>query len=542
MRLGADSIEPTMSDPASTQSAAAMREITLADQLRMVAALRRQLALPTPAVGNAGDEVQLFETHISFVLVAGGSAYKLKKAVNPGFLDDTTLAARRHHCEEELRLNRRAAPGLYLGVLPIAGTPDAPVLGGASEPIDWAVHMRAFSQDGVWDHVLARGDLLPSHIDELAGLLCSLHGRAAVAEAHTRFGMPAQVRAPMLENLSDLGRLLPGGGDQQALEVLCAWEAVEFDRLEPVFEQRRQAGHVRECHGDLHLGNVVLIDGRTTLFDGIEFNDEFRWIDTISDLAFMTMDLWCHDRPDLAHRLVAAVLERGGDFDGVRVLGYYQVHRALVRAKVAALQRAQARGSGSSSIAALALARRYLAQARRCSQPTEASLTITHGFSGSGKSTAAQALVESAGAVRIRGDVERKRLFGLRAQERSGSALGAGLYTPEATAATYARLCELALPVLQARMPVVLDASFLRRSQRDEARRFARQQGVPFAILDLDVDRDTLRQRVLKRAALPNDASEADLEVLEAQFRSAEPLDEDERALVRPDAGKARLD
>lgn len=525
-----------MSDPDSPHPAAARPELTLADQARMVAALRRQLAShaaggDNTAADDRGDEVRLFETHISFVLVAGGSAYKLKKAVNPGFLDDTTVAARRHHCEEELRLNRRLAPALYLGVLPIAGTPDAPVLGGPGEPIDWAVHMRAFEQDGLWDRVLARGKLRPGHIDELAGLLCSLHRQAAVAGAHTRFGSPGQVRAPMLDNLAELARLLPDESDRAALHALRTWESAEFTALEPVFEQRRRDGRVRECHGDLHLGNVVLIDGRTTVFDGIEFNDDFRWIDTISDLAFMAMDLSCHDRPDLAHRLVNAVLEGSDDFAGARVLRYYQVHRALVRAKVAVLRSAQA--VGLASIEALALARRYLAQAGRCARPGRPSLSITHGFSGSGKSTAAQALVESAGAIRIRADVERKRLFGLQAAERSGSALGAGLYTPEATAATYARLCALAVPVLQAGLPVVLDASFLRRSQRDEARRLARNQGVPCAILDADVDRDILRRRVQQRAALAADPSEADLQVLEAQFRSAEPLDDDEQALAR---------
>jgi hypothetical protein len=525
-----------MSDPASPQPAAARPELTLADQARMVAALRRQLALHVggddgPQHDRPGDAVRVFETHISFVLVAGGSAYKLKKAVNPGFLDDTTVAARRHHCEEELRLNRRLAPALYLGVLPIAGTPEAPVLGGPGEPIDWAVHMRAFEQDGLWDRVLARGDLQPAHIDELAGLLCSLHRQAAVAGAHTRFGTPGQVRAPMLDNLSELGRLLADAPDRAALQALRTLESAEFGALETVFEQRRRDGRVRECHGDLHLGNVVLIDGRTTVFDGIEFNDDFRWIDTISDLAFMAMDLSCHDRADLAHRLVNAVLEGSDDVAGVRVLRYYQVHRALVRAKVAALRSAQA--AGSASIEALALARRYLAQAGRCAQPGRPSLTLTHGFSGSGKSTAAQALVESDGAIRLRADVERKRLAGLRADERSGSALGAGLYTPAATAATYARLCALAIPALQAGLPVVLDASFLRRAQRDEARRLARDQGVPCVILDLDVDRDTMRCRVRQRAALAADPSEADLQVLEAQFCSAEPLDDDERALAR---------
>ena len=456
-------------------------------------------------------------------------AYKLKKALNPGFLDYSTRALRLQGCREELRLNRRLAPALYLRVADIGGTAENPVLDGAGPPIDHAVCMRAFAQAGLWDRLATSGQLRPEQVDGLADQIARFQAAAAVAGPDSRFGRADQVRAPVLDNFAALAPLLQDAADRSALEALRAREAAAFEALASVFEQRRLAGHVREGHGDLHLGNVAEIDGCTTVFDGIEFNESFRWLDTAGEVAFLAMDLHAHGLPSLAHRFVDRWLQHSGDHGGLTVLRYHMVYRALVRAKIAALRALQ---TGETAAAAAAAARPGLALAQALGRPAAPALFITHGLSGSGKSTLAQGLVDALGAVRIRADVERKRLFGLEAAGRSGSAPGTGLYTPEATEATYARLFDAAAQVLQAGFVVVLDATFLQRRQRDGARHVASEAGVPWVILDIDLDLATLRRRVQGRAEAGSDASEADLAVLALQQRSAEPLAPDERAAV----------
>jgi hypothetical protein len=489
----------------------------------MLAGLVAALHAADPAA-----DVELIETHISVVIVAGGYAYKFKKALDNGFLDFTTLARRWHCCHEELRLNRRLASALYLDVAVVTGSAEVPLLGGSGPMLDCAVRMRAFAQDGLWDRLAARGELGAAQIDALVALLAAFHRGAAVAAASGRYGSPAQVRAPMRANLDDLARLLADRVDRARLRALRRWEAGAFAAREAVFAARQSSGWVRECHGDLHLGNVVQIDGRTTVFDGVEFNDDFRWIDLMSEIAFMAMDLQAHGRTDLASRFVNGCFERNGDYAGARVLRYYLVHRALVRAKVAALRAAQPGAADAS--ASLAGATRYLALAARMSAPAPARLIITHGASGSGKTTQTQGLIEAEGVIRVRADLERKRLFGIDPLARSGSALHAGLYSSAASDATHARLLEAAAAVLDGGFSAVLDATYLRRHRRNAARRLAASRGAGFVILDFDVDEQTLRERVRERAARSDDASDADLQVLEDQLRNAEPLGADEQA------------
>jgi uncharacterized protein len=501
-----------------------MDELSLADQTRMVQALRGALA------AGQGRAPLLIETHISFVLVGAAHAYKIKKALRNPFLDQSTLALREHACREELRLNGRLAPALYLGTVAISGSADAPLLEttGKGPIIDCAVKMRAFAQDGLWDRLAAHHALSAAHVDELAHVLVPVHAAAAVADPQGRLGSPLQVRQPVLDSLADLDRLVQSPQDRSALRQLRSWEAESYARLAPALAERLADGRVRECHGDLHLGNVTLIDGRTTVFDGIEFNDDFRWIDVMSDVAFMAMDLLAHGLPRLAHRFVNAYVELSDDHNGVRVLGYYRVHRALVRAKVEQLRCAQYEPASAEAAAHAAVASRYLALALRLCLPTQPALLLTHGFSGSGKTTLTQGLLEATGAIRIRADVERKRLAGLAAHARSDAALQVGLYSAAMTQATYARLLELAAPVLDGGHHAILDATFLHRAQRDAARQWAAARRVPCLMLDFDGDAELLRERVRERAGRGADASDADEAVLAAQMRSAEPLGADE--------------
>jgi uncharacterized protein len=497
--------------------ACAQQPLTPEAQKRLVSELMQALRSAQPA-----QTIELIETHISFVLLAGPHAYKIKKCVNLGFLDFTTLAQRRHFCEEELRLNRRTAPQIYLDLVPITREAGRPMLGGSGTVVDVALRMRAFAQSDLWEQRVRLGALAPAHVDQLAQSLDALHRSAAQVPPDPGYGTPVQVRAPVLETFDALdasvGKPAPALG--HCLLDLRAWEARAFAALERHFEQRRVTGRVRECHGDLHLGNVTMLDAQPVLFDCLEFDPALRWTDVMSDVGFMAMDLRRHGRDDLAHRFVNAYLEHSGDYDGARVLRYHAVYRALVRAKVAALRGA----------AGLDAALAYLDVARRLSAPGRPVLMITHGFSGSGKTTWSTALLEATGAVRIRADVERKRLAQLPPRADSRSALHAGLYSSAHNQATQERLRAAAKAILQGGAHAILDASFLRREARDQARALARKLGVPFVILDFHVDAASLRQRVLAREQQADDASEAGLAVLEDQLANHEPLGPDERA------------
>lgn len=478
-------------------------------------------ALRDPArYGHPADEIELIETHISWVLLSGAYAYKIKKAVNLGFLDFSTLEKRLFCCEEELRLNQRLAPSLYLAVVSIGGTPDQPVV-GRSPAIEYAVKMARFPQSALFDHLLAAGELSATHIDAIACEVARFHGSLATFPVPPGLGTPEAVHRPVLENFSQLaacGHLDPALSGQLRL-----WSEEEFARHHHDFTLRRESGQVRECHGDLHLGNMAWLDGHPVLFDCIEFNPELRWIDVMSDAAFVVMDLHDRGRPALARRFLNTYLEQTGDFAGLRVLPYYLVYRAVVRAKVAAIHASQS-GKGWD------MARDYLCLAARLARPVRPWLLITHGYSGSGKSTATRYLLEQTGAIRLRSDVERKRLFGLAADARSQSGLNAGLYAPDTHTRTYRHLDELARKVLQAGFPVIVDAAFLKRGEREAFHRLASELGVPFLILELRAGEQVLRQRIVQREQDGRDASEATLPVLEQQLRGGEAVAPEERA------------
>jgi aminoglycoside phosphotransferase family enzyme/predicted kinase len=480
---------------------------------------------------DAAEHVELVETHASWLLLAGDFAYKIKKPITLPFLDYGTLAQREACCRAELALNRRLAPDIYLDVVPIGGSPRQPQL-GATPAIEWAVRMRRFDENGRLDRVAARGDLLPTHLTQLAATLCAFHSAAAVAAPDTRFGAPRQVLAAARENFVELRLLLPATAQAQ-VEQLARWTDEEFARRAADFAARKNGGVIREGHGDLHLGNMVLIDGAVTAFDCIEFNEDFRWNDAISEIAFVWIDLLDHRRPGLAAWLLNAWLEIGGDFQALAVLRFYAVYRAVVRAKVAALRAGQE--AAAQGQAELDASRTYLQLAWQIAVAPAPTLTITCGLSGSGKTTASSAHLLDASAaaagsiVRLRSDVERKRLFGLAPLADSASAPEGGIYTAEATERTYARLLALARELLAAGWPVIVDAAFLRRAERAAFRALAEELGVGFAILATEAPVEELRRRIGARSG---DASEASVAILEKQLGWFEPLDAAERACV----------
>jgi aminoglycoside phosphotransferase family enzyme/gluconate kinase len=503
----------------------------------LIAALRDPRRFP-----GGVERVELIETHISWVLLAGDFAYKVKKPVDLGFLDFSTLEARRRFCDAELRLNRRTAPALYLELVPIGGTPADPRL-GAQPAIEYAVKMRRFDQDALLDRVAKRGALTAANVDAIADAVADFHARVERAPRGSEFGAPERVVAFAEQNFEQIEPLAEAPADLEHLESLQTWTGHEFTARRRLLSERKRAGFVRECHGDLHLGNIALIDGRPVAFDCIEFNDDLRWIDVMSEVAFLVMDLLDHRLDALAWRCLNRYLEATGDYEGLAVLRFYLVYRAMVRAKVACIRVGQ---GGLDAVGKARLAddyRGYFVLARRLAESERPAIVLMHGLSGSGKTTVAQSLLESLGAIRVRSDVERKRIHGLGALERTREALDAGLYSAEATRRTYDRLAALARAIADAGFPAIVDAAFLRRSERDLFRDLARELGLPFVIATCQATEAALRARVAARERAGADASEATTAVLERQLATQERLGEDERhAAVVFDTEGGRID
>ncbi|MDX1698677.1 MAG: AAA family ATPase, partial [Thiohalobacterales bacterium] len=410
-------------------------------------------------------DLQLVETHISWVILTGDYAYKIKKPVDLGFLDFTTLEKRRFFCQEELRLNRRLAPDIYLDVVPITGTADDPVPDGTGEPIEYAVRMRQFSPDDQLDRLLARGALEPAQLDAVAGLVAGFHRHAAVAGADTDFGEAGSVCRAVRENFRHIRECLQQDAPATQLDALEAWVQAACERLAPVFARRKAEGFIRECHGDMHLRNLAWVEGRPLVFDCIEFNPQLRWIDVQSEIAFLVMDLQDRGQARLGWRVLNRWLQESGDYAGLTVLPFYLLYRATVRAKVEAIRATQPGIGDTERAAALAEFDAYLQLAGSYTVDTQPVLIITRGPSASGKSTVTQPLLETLGAVRIRSDVERKRLFGVAPATDMHAGVDAGIYSAEAGRQTYARLAELAREVLAAGYRVIVDAVFQRVEQ-----------------------------------------------------------------------------
>ncbi|CAI8834921.1 AAA family ATPase [Methylococcus capsulatus] len=473
-------------------------------------------AYPHPVSG-----IRLIETHISWVFLTGTYAYKIKKPVDFGFVDFSTLARRRQCCEEEIRLNRRLAPELYLGVCPITGSPQTPRIDGEGPPFEYAVKMRQFAEGSLLTDRAAADTLTPTHIDALARLIAEFHRSIPRSGEAEEYGSPPLIRNATLDNFAHIETVLPPDLGDSGLATLKAFAERDHAALEDMFLARKREGYVRECHGDLHLANIALIGDKPVPFDAIEFNPALRWIDVISELAFLAMDLEARGLCRLATRLVNGYLAVTGDYGGMALWHYYLRYRAMVRAKIAALSWSSA-PEDVNRAEHLAGFRRYVDYALSVSSGRRPRLILMHGVSGSGKSHVAMQLAERERAIVIRSDVERKRL----ASQLQTDPVRR--YLPAFTRATYAKLLELATPALRAGLSVILDATFLERRYRDDARKLAGRTGAGFVIVAMDAPETLLRQRILARRKEGTDPSDADLRVLDKQLRSRRPLGEDE--------------
>ena len=492
----------------------------LTDVAGLVAGLMRAGEFPHPV-----EDIQLIETHISWVLLTGAFAYKIKKPVDLGFLDFTTLEKRRHFCEEELRLNKRFAPDIYREVVDIGGTPDAPVVEVEAGPVlEVAVRMLQFPDDALLSRQLVTGLVSIGDMQQLGADLARLHAAAAVAPSQTIYGTPDAVLMPMADNFRALDASPVRRTQGQQLKQLEAWTRRESQRLGDILAGRKPAGQIRECHGDLHLANLVRWRDQIVPFDCLEFDPALRWIDVMDEVAFLFMDVMRLERPDLAFAFLNAYLAESGDYDGIALLRFYGVYRAMVRAKV------QVFSSGANSDKRL---QTYLNLARTWTAETPTPrLIITHGLSGSGKTAVSEALITSLPALRLRSDLERKRLHGYGELESSHSGVAAGLYDSAASARTYDRLLALAETGIRSGLNVIVDAAFLQSDQRQAFRRLAEKTGAAFHLLHCHAPADVLSDRLQQRASTAGDASEAGDAVLNHQIARYRPISQDEQCFT----------
>jgi aminoglycoside phosphotransferase family enzyme/predicted kinase len=476
----------------------------------------QQLLRPS-AYPHAVGEIRLRETHVSWVILTGDFSYKLKKPVKLDFLDMTSLSRRHQLCREELRLNRRLAPDLYLEVVTVTRDSQGLRVGGAGSIVDYAVKMRQFDASEELPSLLERDDVSCAEIAALADRLARFHENAARVAAAADFDYQRQLRQSVLGNLATLIAHRPAGTKVPELGHLSDWTHDEMHDLLPSFAERQAHGFVRECHGDLHAANIVRWEGRLTPFDCLEFDPNLRFIDVMGDIAFLYMDLKSYRRQDLASQLLSGYLEATGDYAGVHALAFHAVYRALVRAMVDAL------GAEQRPADAPALTQRFLARTRTAMEFTRQgrpTLYIMHGASGSGKSWLSARLVPMLGAVRIRSDVERKRMG-------SGTA---ELYAPQSRERVYRHMMACAEASLAAGLRTIVDASFLSLADRLAFRALAARRRADFTIIACMADKAELIRRIGARSAL--DPSDADAAVLEAQLDRMEALTPEEEACV----------
>lgn len=466
-------------------------------------------------LSTIGDPpVERIDTHTAVVFLAGARALKLKRAVQFDYLDFSTAARRKAMCEAEVRLNRRTAPGLYRGVIAVTREPNGSLaLGGSGTPVDWVIEMSRFDQEALFDRLATQRGLDVALMPPLGAAIARFHTDAARRTDHGgREGMQWVVDGNAA-GFAEHG-IAAGALDASACFRVTADTSVEIERTAALLDRRRQAGHVRQCHGDLHLRNIVLLDGEPTLFDAVEFNDEIACIDVLYDLAFLLMDLWRRGLPRHANAVWNAYLSDVGDLTGIDLMPLFLSCRAAVRTKTS-VTAARVQPDAGKAEELRQTGRDYLAMAERLLHPEPPPLVAIGGFSGSGKSTLARALAPSVGrppgAVVVRSDEIRKRLCGVSPATR----LDSDHYTPTVNARVYQTVAEHAATIIRGGQSVIADAVYARPSDRLAIEQVAVKAGVPFVGLWLDVPEATLIQRAAQRR---DDVSDADGSVVRMQI------------------------
>lgn len=486
-----------------------------------LAGLLQPQAYPHPV-----DTITLVETHISWVLLTGQIAYKIRRPVCFPFLDLRSPRRRQFLCTEELRLNRRFAPELYLDVCPIVISDGAARMGGAGKPIEHAVQMCQFRREDELDILLEQSRIAPVELDAFGRELASIHARLPAAVQPAPWGEPQAVCAAIVKNLEECAQASAIFNSSSDVRDLRPELSQRLEEAVPWMADRCKEGRVRECHGDLHTRNIVRLRSRLVAFDCLEFEPTFRWIDVADEIAFLLADLEAQRYPQHAQAFLAGYLAAGGDYRACRLLPVYKAHRALVRAKITALG-GDAQASGAGSVGR-SRHHAYLDCAARALRRQRPILILMSGLSGSGKTWLAERLAPLLGAVHLRSDVERKRLFGFKEHSRSGASVGAGIYSRDFTTQVYDHLAAATEDVLTGGYNAIVDATFARRDDRGVFREIARRVGVAACLICCRASREVLVERIVERQLQASDASEADVGVLDWQEKQWEAVGGDE--------------
>ncbi len=452
------------------------------------------------------ETITMIQTHISWVFLTGGYAYKLKKPLDLGFLNFSTLSKRHYYCEQELSLNRRLTDDVYLDVLPLCKQGQHYNINGSGEVVDYCLKMRQFNQSGLFEQQLDNNQFDPAWMDQLALSTAVFH---AQQQSTVQFGQPSLLAEHIQTNL-DIAR--EHTGEILHANTIAALEAFATESLQIHHERllkRQRDGFIRPCHGDLHLKNVTLIHNSPTIFDCIEFNDEYRIIDTINDIAFLIMDCDAHHRPDLGFRFLSRYLEQTNDYSGLTLLKLYLFYRATVRGKVCSLLAIELSDKDKRQ-QQFEEAKHYFDLASTYTIKKRARLFVVGGLSGSGKSHLALLACGKEHAIIIRSDATRKRI--------ASDYPVLELYSDEMHRITFSTMFNAARTALEAGFSVILDATFLHPDNRKQAFELAQQCDVPLHFFWLEIKESQLRSQIKQRTSAANDISDADLSVLDQQL------------------------
>ncbi|MEN8613790.1 AAA family ATPase [Dehalogenimonas sp. THU2] len=470
------------------------------------------------------DEVNLIQTQMSFVLLTGNYAYKIRKPVNLGYVDYSTLEKRKYFSDKELILNRRLCPDTYIEVMPVVRRNSGIFLGGDGEIIDYAVRMKRLPSHGMMDRLLENGELTPEMVSAVAAKVADFHAAAETNADISRFGALATISGNIDENFDQSRPYIGRALSQRLFDNLRLYFDAFLKDHGAIFEHRVAEGHIRDCHGDLYSAHINFGAGDICIYDCIEFNDRFRYGDTASEAAFLAMDLDRYGRADLRQVFVSAYVRSSGDSDLGELLRFYQAYRAHVRAKVACFKLDDPFVPDYEKAVELQKARGYfdLALAYTRKGPR---MIIMVGFTGYGKSSLAEGLARHQGMFYISSDITRKNLAGINPAERADEAIAAGLYSREMTEKTYSAMLAWAEPALQMRESVILDATFLKRSGRESALDLARRHNAEALIIECRLDEEELKTRLEKRLS-EHTVSDGRWEVYLSQKPGFEPVTE----------------
>jgi aminoglycoside phosphotransferase family enzyme/predicted kinase len=468
------------------------------------------------------EPIQLIQTHVSYVLLTGDYAYKLKKPVNFGFLDYSTLEKRQHFCQQEFRLNERGAGELYLEVLPVTLEGEKYHLGGTGEAVEYALKMRQFPQEALFSELFTQNKLNETHLEELGRVVAEYHAQAQTNDHIRSFGEVSQVRLAIDQNYEQTLKYIGAPQTQERFAQTKAYTDNFFDQRPELFASRIVNNYIRECHGDLHLRNIARWQDKIMLFDCIEFNEAFRFVDVMYDVAFTVMDIEAKGRKDLGNAFLNTYAEQTGDWEGLQVLPLYLSRQAYVRAKVTSFLLDDPNVPTSVKEEAGKTASAYYYQAWDYTIPKQGKVILMSGLSGSGKSTTARYLARKLGAVHLRSDAVRKHLAGIPLLERGGDEI----YTPEMTQKTYDRLLRLGISLANQGWCIILDAKYDRQHLRQEVITQTQQNQLPLQIIHCTAPIEVLQERLVNRTG---DIADATADLLVSQIKQAEPLTNQEQ-------------